>query len=611
MLCWGDTLSTKSRLDWLLQDRTAAASLALDLSQDAVSLCARDADGSWQTVRRAEIGSESFDSAIDEIRVETIVRTGKPAPIMLWLPEEQVLVRQYLLSGTGADAITEARRRLAAETVYSADELMVALCPAGRDAPTTVLAALAQTVREAEEHAERWGFLPGPVSTRVGAPLTGDATPVFRRPESLGRKAARVSARAVGAGVAVLLAGAVLYTGLNQVSPLFETVEPAMTRGPVFAMVRVVDDQPEAGVTLSTPVEVGRAQALALPRIVRAAYPAARDLAVPGYGQGPATTAPAILSAPKVGRALLVGAAPAPHEPERPGKLAKASAAGGKIDIAAARAGLERIRADAAKAPEADAQNLAAAPPDTATAEPEQVLALAVPSETAQQQRRPKRLRAPEPSEDAATGAPTDPEPDSDAASAFAPVEMASSPRPRPEPPAPQPVAEQTADAPRETAPVEAPATEAPSLVAETAPDPAPALEEKIASIAPIPVPTPEPPPPSVFAALAAPKPKVRPKNVPVFNVQPQRPARINVTPGPKTVRAAASEFGLALDQTSLVGIIDARSGRKALVRLPSGDFRKVARGDDIEGWRVNSISREALRLTRRGQNRTLLLITH
>jgi Tfp pilus assembly protein PilP len=66
----------------------------------------------------------------------------------------------------------------------------------------------------------------------------------------------------------------------------------------------------------------------------------------------------------------------------------------------------------------------------------------------------------------------------------------------------------------------------------------------------------------------------------------------------------------LELDQTNLVGVIEASNGRRALVRLPDGDFRKVARGDDVNGWRVNSIERAAMRLTRKGQNRTLLLVS-
>ena len=77
----------------------------------------------------------------------------------------------------------------------------------------------------------------------------------------------------------------------------------------------------------------------------------------------------------------------------------------------------------------------------------------------------------------------------------------------------------------------------------------------------------------------------------------------------PRSVTDAARRTGLSLDETSLIGIIDAKTGREALVRLPNGSFRKVSRGDEIEGWRVSSINREAVRLTRQGQNRTLLLV--
>ena len=63
-------------------------------------------------------------------------------------------------------------------------------------------------------------------------------------------------------------------------------------------------------------------------------------------------------------------------------------------------------------------------------------------------------------------------------------------------------------------------------------------------------------------------------------------------------------------NSTSLIGVIDAQSGREALLRMPSGDFLKVAAGDTVRGWRVSLIGRDAVRLTRGGESRTLLLVT-
>ena len=113
---------------------------------------------------------------------------------------------------------------------------------------------------------------------------------------------------------------------------------------------------------------------------------------------------------------------------------------------------------------------------------------------------------------------------------------------------------------------------------------------------------------PTIFAALSAPKPPTRPRGLVV--AQPARQVEPIRSFAPRSVRDAASQSGLALNQTSLIGIFDVQSGRHALVRLPSGTYQKVARGDVLDGWRVNSITREALRLSKQGQNRTLLLVS-
>jgi hypothetical protein len=56
--------------------------------------------------------------------------------------------------------------------------------------------------------------------------------------------------------------------------------------------------------------------------------------------------------------------------------------------------------------------------------------------------------------------------------------------------------------------------------------------------------------------------------------------------------------------------VIDAQSGREALLRMSSGDVRKVTLGDTVAGWRVNAIGQDTMRLTRGGESRTLLLVT-
>jgi hypothetical protein len=54
--------------------------------------------------------------------------------------------------------------------------------------------------------------------------------------------------------------------------------------------------------------------------------------------------------------------------------------------------------------------------------------------------------------------------------------------------------------------------------------------------------------------------------------------------------RRATVENVLALNRISLVGVFGAEGARRALVRLPSGRFEKVALGDRLDGGRVQAI---------------------
>jgi hypothetical protein len=102
----------------------------------------------------------------------------------------------------------------------------------------------------------------------------------------------------------------------------------------------------------------------------------------------------------------------------------------------------------------------------------------------------------------------------------------------------------------------------------------------------------------SRLAAVLAPPPPPRPA------------AAARTEAAPPRVGSAATQGSLALDATSLIGVIDAASGREALLRTASGEYLKVARGDNVAGWRVSAIGRDAMRLTRGGESRTLLLVT-
>jgi hypothetical protein len=117
----------------------------------------------------------------------------------------------------------------------------------------------------------------------------------------------------------------------------------------------------------------------------------------------------------------------------------------------------------------------------------------------------------------------------------------------------------------------------------------------------------------SRVAAIMAPKPPVRPDRSERLGspaLQSASPVLPRVTAAvPGTVRATATEPGLPLNQTALVGIMHVDGASKALMRLPDGRYRSVVVGDVIEGWRISAIGTDAVRMSRSGEQRTLVLV--
>jgi hypothetical protein len=91
----------------------------------------------------------------------------------------------------------------------------------------------------------------------------------------------------------------------------------------------------------------------------------------------------------------------------------------------------------------------------------------------------------------------------------------------------------------------------------------------------------------------------------------PPRPARRpgSLRRGPAATLPAARDGELGLDHAALIGVLQMEDRRAALVRLPDGSIRRVGPGDMLLGWRVALIGRDALRLERGGQTRTLLFV--
>lgn len=82
--------------------------------------------------------------------------------------------------------------------------------------------------------------------------------------------------------------------------------------------------------------------------------------------------------------------------------------------------------------------------------------------------------------------------------------------------------------------------------------------------------------------------------------VQPSVPSTTSVA------RAATVRNAINLRQINLIGVYGTSSNRRALVRLPSGGYRKVKVGDRLDGGRVSAISDNELRYAKGGRNLVL-----
>ncbi len=95
----------------------------------------------------------------------------------------------------------------------------------------------------------------------------------------------------------------------------------------------------------------------------------------------------------------------------------------------------------------------------------------------------------------------------------------------------------------------------------------------------------------SAPAAVAAIAPKT---------VKPAAPSSASVA------RQATIDNAINLKRVNLIGVYGTPSARRALVRLPSGRYKKVQIGDRVDGGRVVAIGESELRYHKNGRNMTL-----
>ncbi|MEX0286095.1 MAG: hypothetical protein AB3N23_15920 [Paracoccaceae bacterium] len=115
-------------------------------------------------------------------------------------------------------------------------------------------------------------------------------------------------------------------------------------------------------------------------------------------------------------------------------------------------------------------------------------------------------------------------------------------------------------------------------------------------------------------------RPKTRPSNF-TSRVEKQRANPSNAVAiaaiAPRTVtpkipsnasvsRSATLKNAINLRQVNLIGVYGTPSNRRALVRLPSGRYKKVQVGDTVDGGRVSAIGDSELRYQKGGRNLVL-----
>lgn len=117
---------------------------------------------------------------------------------------------------------------------------------------------------------------------------------------------------------------------------------------------------------------------------------------------------------------------------------------------------------------------------------------------------------------------------------------------------------------------------------------------------------------------------RIAAKQVPYPPVPPRRPDGLtgrtaipssgpmaNTPSASAAAGSTAAATGALPGETSLIGVMETKAGREALLRTGAGQVVKVTYGNMVDGWQVNSIDRDAVRLTRAGETRTLRMISN
>lgn len=618
--------------------------LALAFGETTVELLVEIEGETWESLGEVPLELPDFETRIAALREAGRIVDPSGAPVRLWLPESQVLRRDLAADAEPPADLATAATDLAALCGATRDEMVAAIPPPRADGARTILGAYRETWEEAQAFARDWGFAPGPVSARevdiaFAVPRTTPSMAAAGRVDPA-RPRAEAMAWSGAIGAAALASLALVWLALGG----WPEAEDSLS-------LRPFDAEPPG-----VPATVGADTAGARPDLSADPPPEAA-------GPGPAGSG---IAPPPPGRADVLPDAPRPPSTDRSGaaEIRRAAAGGGDAeppDVAPLSDGLARLNPSVLGA----LPDPAALPGVRQLRERERRLA---PTAPARPNIRPPVGRLGPPLSPAPRRAP---QPGGLRPPALAPTgqdlqRARTAPRPpvlagapgrlvvRPVAAAiPTPVAglePLVARAPGAllskltTVPLRPPrerpdGEKGPSAaISETAPPEGNASAVASAAVGEtLPVPPRRPlslgasaddeaPLEADIVAVAAPMPPERPA-APAAPLGDGSGAPLGDAPGnalgeqasvgPAVVSVAlvlppkkpTPPDGINLDRTLLIGVLNLEGARTALLRVPDGDFVQVRRGSTLHGWTVGMIGRDLLRLTRRGEDRTLHLL--
>lgn len=597
--------------------------LALEFGGESIRLMVLDPHGVWLELGAVTLTSDAFNENVQALARHARDMVGG-ASVELWLPRDQILSDEIALEAAGPLTRRSVALQLLAErTGAPARDIAfdIARMPDGK---WSAAAADRRVAAEAMDYARRWGFAPLRVTTR-------HAGAAFPKGPELGaaplRKAAPYAA-AVSGLAAFALASALLWPAPapaptpepqrivltpTQEAPAPTPDPPAPKAAPAPAPPAQTVTPPEESEPPDAPAATDLAEApeptsgAAAPR-PEGALPSHTEIergAPPAFARASAApTAPALftlIAAPDLSSPFLSVALSAPGAPAFPPKAApprtqSPAAQGGAqpaapaqpirfaaVDPAALTADVpppvfRRYAGDSSLAP-----GDAPAPPgrdgDSGPGrEPPLRASTALSGEAAtiDEIQGPVIALAPAAPIDASPRSPLiEQAPPPEQADDGAGVEDGEEPDETDE----NPGAVSTAPTPRER----------PRAVVMSGSRYAPMVSA-----------APTPRPPSI-------KPRVRPLEA--------KPSQIVAAPlaerpsSPAIARAATVKDAIDLAETSLLGVFGKPNSRRAIVRLPSGEVRRVGTGESLEGWTVTSIGAASMKMRRGGETRSLKLV--